>query len=192
MQGYKTTLVTGLAVFGLLALASQGRAQDVGRARLLTGELRLSYERYSSGEKKTIAASNEIRATGSADLNGYEVEAALTVDVRATKQTLLETSVIAGLNGSCQILVDGDEVAVINMALGRTQVSLLGSLLDAGIRGARQGEPSRPDVEFGRGSNKAEWTAAVSAGKLRGTVLVRFVYREATNSLLYYVFVEQQ
>jgi hypothetical protein len=180
---------------GLLAVSPMplepAVAQELTRARLLQGEHKLAYERYSREAKKTVTSRNEIRATGSADFAGFSVEAALKVDVRATKDTLLEDGPIAGLRGICQILVDGDEGAPIKMSTGRMEVSLLGGLLDAGMHAAMRGEPDPAVVSFGRDSNKAEWTKTLSLGSTRATVLVRFVYREATDSLLYYVFVER-
>ena len=160
------------------------RAQS-NRVRLIEGETSVHLQ---SGRDNSTTSSGD---RGKADLDGVEFEVEFKIQVRGSASALFEQSRLAGLRGICEIFVDGEPASKIKMESGRMQTSILGGLLDSTLNQLFEGQADPPDTDFSSESNKAEWSRVVTCNGVNYTVLVRFVYRESSNVLKYYVFVEK-
>ena len=134
---------------------------------------------------------NHFSDSGTTNLDGIEFEVEFKVKIRASKSSFFETNKLSGLRGVCEIFADGDSIGRIKMQSGRLEYSILGGLIDNAVNQIFEGEPDTPDIDFSSSSNKAEWSKIINVEGTNYKVLIKFVFRESSDRLKYYVFVEK-
>jgi hypothetical protein len=181
-----------LLIFTIIGFETVLKAENISlrqgqeRVRVLSGGINLRYQ--TDPEDDFL---NEIGDSGRVDIDGVDFEVDLEALVRATDSSLFEVHKIAGLRGLCQAYADGERVAEIKMQTGRMEMNIWGALIDTALNSIFEGQPDSADVEFSSSSDKAEWSTYMYLYNERYKLIVRFIYRDAADSLRYYVFAEK-
>lgn len=155
--------------------------------RIMEGEARIYYQNSRNQNDRQLL---NIKRSGRSDVEGARVEASLNVNVRGSESSLFEQSKLAGLRGLCEVFVDDIPVIRIRMSSGRMDRAILSGLLDNVLDAAFEGTPDTPDKDFAPGNPVAEWSNSLQINGRSGRVIVRFVFRESSDTLKYAVIVE--